>query len=296
MSNKSPRALEILGSSRTIMMSAQLVLALGWCVATSALSAAPPVRPHALPTAAVPRRAALRVAAAALGVGSVLGALQPCSALIKGSAPPEGGFSAKKNKPKERRCSNIDECEALGEKAQVQIDEASGVNLGYERTSGGDRYRDVEGGSGAREARAGDSVSIRYRVMRLGTRARDGLSGEGQTIFSLGYGEDDEAEGSVLETSVGPKMVPGVAAAIEGMKAGGRRRVLVRPERGWREQSDKCGSIVFKADIGASVEEVEGCLDKTRLPQPSSFQAQRRFARRFDESLLVEIDLVQIAP
>lgn len=28
-----------------------------------------------------------------------------------------------------------------------------------------------------------------YRVMRLGTKARDGLSGEGQTIFSYGFGE-----------------------------------------------------------------------------------------------------------
>ena len=77
-------------------------------------------------------------------------------------------------------------------------------------------------------------------------------------------------------------------------RKGGKRRVLVRPERGWKDQSSKCADIVFKADIGAEVEQVEACMDKTRLPQPRNFQARRRMARRFDESLLVEIELAKV--
>lgn len=55
------------------------------------------------------------------------------------------------------------------------------------------------------------------------------------------FGEDDDKEGDVLPTSVSPdKLVPGVEAALVGMKPGGRRRVLVRPERGWKDQSASC--------------------------------------------------------
>jgi len=63
-------------------------------------------------------------------------------------------------------------------------------------SSGGNRYRDLTVGGG-KVAQQGDAVEIRYRVMRLGTRARDGLSGEGQTIFSYGYGEDEDKEGDI---------------------------------------------------------------------------------------------------
>jgi len=65
--------------------------------------------------------------------------------------------------------------------------------------------------------------------------------------------------------------VPGVKDALVGMRPGGRRRVLVRPERGWKVQTGSCasgeksldltaqqrntatdGNLVFKADIGVS--------------------------------------------
>jgi hypothetical protein len=97
----------------------------------------------------------------------------PALALVTGSKPPEGGFKAKKTK-----CKNIDACEAAGEKAADQ--KFGSEEVAFERTGGGDRFRDLTPGTG-RKAAQGDAVEIRYRVMRLGTRARDGLSGEGQT-------------------------------------------------------------------------------------------------------------------
>ena len=158
----------------------------------------------------------------------------------------------------------------------------------------------------------GDAVEIRYRVMRLGTKARDGLTGEGQTIFSFGYGEDDDKEGDKLPVQLsGRNLVAGVNDALVGMQPGGKRRVLVRPERGWRELTGACavgekeigldaakrvdsqdGNLVFRADIGAAIENETACQNKESQPQPRSYGAKARFGRRFDESLLVELDLV----
>ena len=97
----------------------------------------------------------------------------PALALVTGSKPPEGGFKAKKAK-----CKNIDECEAAG--AQAADQKFGTEEVAFQRTVGGDRFRDLAPGTGKKAAQ-GDAVEIRYRVMRLGTRARDGLSGEGQT-------------------------------------------------------------------------------------------------------------------
>ena len=88
----------------------------------------------------------------------------------------------------------------------------------------------------------------------------------------------------------GKPLVPGVNDALLGMQPGGRRRVLVRPERGWRVQTGACargeekgmtdlneltkrvdaqdGNLVFKADIGAAIENENACQNKEALPQP----------------------------
>jgi len=252
-------------------------------------------RPAVQPT----RRAALA------GVLGLAMPSMPALALVTGSKPPEGGFKAKKAK-----CKNIDVCEAAGEKA---ADQKFGTEeVAFERTDGGDRFRDLTPGTGKKAAQ-GDAVEIRYRVMRLGTRARDGLSGEGQTIFSYGFGEDEDKEGDKMSVQLdGKNLVAGADAAIIGMQPGGRRRVLVRPERGWRLLTGACaegektldltaakrtsatdgGNLVFKADIGAAIDNVDACQNKASLPQPRTYGQRQRFARRFDESLMVEIDLV----
>ena len=144
----------------------------------------------------------------------------PAFALVKGSAPPP------KSGPKERKCKSIDECEALGEKERAA--QEAGLDTTILRTKGGDRYRDLTVGDG-KEVANGDAVEIRYRVMRLGTKARDGLTGEGQTIFSFGYGEDDDKEGDKLPVQLsGRNLVAGVNDALVGMQPGGKRRVLGR--------------------------------------------------------------------
>jgi len=213
---------------------------------------------------------------------------------------------------KERKCKSIDECEALGEKERAA--QSAGLDTTIERTAGGDRYRDLTVGDGNAVGK-GDAVEIRYRVMRLGTKARDGLTGEGQTIFSYGFGEDDDKEGDKMPVQLaGDNLVPGVQDALIGMQPGGRRRVLVRPERGWKKQTGSCvegekslgldaqkrtdsqdGNLVFKADIGAAIENETACQNKDSLPQPRSYGAKARFGRRFDESLLVELDVVGFA-
>lgn len=254
-------------------------------IATAGIATALPSQPRTcklVPSTSLSSRRALL-----LGGGSVAALLVPASpaaALIKGSAPPPS------SRPKERKCKTMDECEAMGESSRDAM--SAGADETFERTAGGDRYRDLAVGAG-RVAAQGDTVEIKYRVMRLGTRSRDGLSGEGQTIFSLGFGEDEDKEGEALLVSLRDgKLVDGIGAALVGMKPGGRRRVLVRPERGWKDQTAACADIVFKADIGAAVENEAACLTKTRLPLPRSYGAKQRFARRFDESLLVELDLV----
>ena len=153
----------------------------------------------------------------ALGAGA-----SPAAALVKGSAPPP-----KMSGPKERKCKSIDECEALGE-AERKAQEAN-QDTTIERTVGGDRYRDLKVGSGKAVAN-GDSVDIRYRVMRLGTKARDGLTGEGQTIFSYGFGEDDDKEGDKMPVQLkGQNLIAGVNDALLGMQPGGHSQYLQSP-------------------------------------------------------------------
>merc|ERR1712125_227012 len=59
--------------------------------------------------------------------------------------------------------------------------------------SKGTRYRDIEVGSSGITAKPGSDVSVYFKVLKLGKRSYDGLSGEGTVVFSRGFGlEDDE--------------------------------------------------------------------------------------------------------
>ena len=90
------------------------------------------------------------------------------------------------------------------------------------------RYRDVAAGSGGAAAAKGASVALKYRVMRLGKRATDNLSGEASPVFSLGYGEDDDSLTDVLKAKVGSgQLIPALDSALVGMTAGGKRRLFV---------------------------------------------------------------------
>jgi hypothetical protein len=69
------------------------------------------------------------------------------------------------------------------------------------RTAGGVRYMDIEDGSfitttttttttttgtTSGEVKEGDDVSVYFKVLKLGKRSYDGLSGEGTVVFSRG--------------------------------------------------------------------------------------------------------------
>eukprot|EP00285_Hemiselmis_virescens_P016121 CAMPEP_0173382904 /NCGR_PEP_ID=MMETSP1356-20130122/5434_1 /TAXON_ID=77927 ORGANISM="Hemiselmis virescens, Strain PCC157" /NCGR_SAMPLE_ID=MMETSP1356 /ASSEMBLY_ACC=CAM_ASM_000847 /LENGTH=278 /DNA_ID=CAMNT_0014337497 /DNA_START=81 /DNA_END=917 /DNA_ORIENTATION=- len=241
------------------------------------------------------RRAAISVfGGAALGALS-LGGSDQASALVKGVAPPEGYGKGKE--PGEKRITNMQEAREAGAKREASMFEGQESN--FEKTPSGDRFRDKKVGTGA-EVKMGSEVDIKYRVLRLGKRSRDGLGGEASLVMSYGYGEDDDKETDVKTVRVGETpLVLALEESIIGLKEGGVRRVSVRPERGWRkpDQTQCAGAIDIGTAIGlpgGAVTEAEGCLDTNRVPVPTTFQAKRKLGRRFDETMLLEVEVVAV--
>jgi len=213
-------------------------------------------------------------------------------------------------KGEKRTCKTIDECEEVGRQREAAAYDAQ--NQPFQTTKDGVRWRDVREGSGG-QVDKGDGVVLKYRVMRLGKRATDNLSGEASPVFSLGYGEDDDTEKDVLEAVVGGKqLIPALDSALVGMRKGGSRRLFVVPEKGWKKINASCSATTNGAsnagDASAGGLDVLGqavvplaeivdngaCIEDTLLPQPRNFGAKRRLARRFDEGLLVEVELVDL--
>ncbi|KAJ1454532.1 hypothetical protein M885DRAFT_566288 [Pelagophyceae sp. CCMP2097] len=246
----------------------------------------------------------LRTRRAAVGglVGAGFVSVSPAGALVKGLAPPP------KAGPKEKRtCVYMDDCEAQGEvKANAAFQKAQP----FQTTPDGVRYRDVFDGEGADVAK-GDRVAIKYRVMRLGKRSSDNLSGEASPVFSLGYGEDDDATTDVLRAKVGAgELIAALDSALIGMRPGGRRRLFVVPEKGWKKINSSClaesnGAAATGDSAGGALDLIgqsvvplarvvnnDACLEDKAQPQPSNYGAKRRLSRRFDEGLLVEVELM----
>lgn len=228
----------------------------------------------------------------------------PANALVKGSAPPPKAAKYK------RTCVTIDECEETGrQRAAAEYDSQ---NQPFQTTKDGVRWRDVREGSG-NEVAKGDGVLLKYRVMRLGKRATDNLSGEASPVFSLGYGEDDDSEKGVLQAVVGAKkLIPALDSALVGMRKGGSRRLFVVPEKGWKKINASCSADTNGAGASgdasaggmdvlgqaivplAKIIDNDACIEDDLLPQPSNYGAKRRLARRFDEGLLIEVELVDL--
>mmetsp|Transcript_25255 Transcript_25255/g.74255 ORF Transcript_25255/g.74255 Transcript_25255/m.74255 type:complete len:191 (-) Transcript_25255:298-870(-) len=179
---------------------------------------------------------------------------------------------------------------------------------------GGSRYRDVElsppGGENAGAAKSGDAVAVRYKVLKLGKRSYDGLSGEGTVVFSRGYGlEDDEAKAGdkTFDFTIGsPSVIEAFNDAVPGMTVGSTRRIAVLPQMGWRKTGKECDGGPGGSGAGgelktdyvvvptATMVAEEACFDKGKLPFPTAYAQQRRMAQRFDQSLIVEVTLVGI--
>jgi hypothetical protein len=130
---------------------------------------------------------------------------QISNALVKGVAPPppkikasaggDGDSSSSSSKPK---CTNVEECQEIAYKREQELREIQEEGPPPKTTAGGVRYRDMEddadagaGGDGDGDGDGAvikdeDEVFLYYKVLKLGKRSYDGLSGEGTVVFSKG--------------------------------------------------------------------------------------------------------------
>jgi FKBP-type peptidyl-prolyl cis-trans isomerase len=210
------------------------------------------------------------------------------------------------------KCGNIEECQALAEQKereliQQQQDVSASATPVLMTTAAGTRYRDLELGSGNVAVQKGDSVEIAYKVLKLGKRSYDGISGEGTTVFSRGYNQDNDEEPGLFAFSVGDdRVITALNDAIVGMTPGGIRRMAIQPDRGWRKPGRECDGGPGGAGTGgelktdyvvvptAKLVATETCFDTNKIPFPSSYAQQRRMAQRFDQSLIMEVKLMKI--
>jgi hypothetical protein len=101
----------------------------------------------------------------------------PAVALVKGVAPPKKGGAGAGDKPK---CTNVEECQALAEQREAELRAKEEAGPPPLMTASGVKYRDLEDGkTDGPSAKVGDLVSVYFKVLKLGKRSYDGLSGEG---------------------------------------------------------------------------------------------------------------------
>jgi FKBP-type peptidyl-prolyl cis-trans isomerase len=230
----------------------------------------------------------------------------PANALVKGNTPPP------KKKPGERSCTNVEECQQLAEEKEAADREAVADQLAPTSvTSLGTRYKDVITTAGDRKAQPGDVVELYYKVLKLGKRSYDGLSGEGTVVFSRGYGLEDDEEtartAAPFQTVLGGyNTIAALNDAVLGMSVGSIRRFAVTPETGWRKPGKACDGGPGGAGAGgdlktdyvvvptATMVATEACFDTSKQPFPKSYAQQRRMAQRFDQSLIMEVELVGV--
>jgi hypothetical protein len=129
------------------------------------------------------------------------------------------------------------------------------------------------------------------------------------TFFS-GYGlEDDEKDPFTksFDTTVGGMSnIAALNDALVGMQAGGTRRFAVLPQQGWEKATAACdGGPGGKGSGGelrtdyvvvptATMVEQEACFNMSKQPFPASYAQQRRMAQRFDQSLIMEVQVASI--
>lgn len=231
----------------------------------------------------------------------------PSNALVKGNAPPPP--RKKSSGDNDKKCTNVEECQELAQRLEAEELEKIKANaLPSYVAPGGSRYQNIREGDTEIEVVKGDEVMIRYKVLKLGKRSYDGLSGEGTVIFSRGYGlEDDEQQGAkdkFFTATIGsPNLIRALSDGLNGMKIGGIRRISVSPQMGWEKPTKECdggpGGRGAGGDIKtdyvviptATMVATEICMDKTKEPFPVSYAEQRRMAQRFDQSLIIEVEL-----
>ena len=116
-----------------------------------------------------------------------------------------------------------------------------------------------------RSTKVGDEVTLSYKVLKLGKRSYDGLSGEGTVVFSRGYGlEDDEkkpGDKAFITTLGSPINIIALNEAVNGMQPGGVRRLAVLPPKGWRKPGAACDGGPGGQGAGGELRTDYGKLD-----------------------------------
>lgn len=294
-----PQALRWLRQRRRLANACALLLA------AAGLAVPATVAAWLAPGGAGRRAAIFGAVGSSVGLGLLdLDAVPPARAdIVTAPLPPKGyGLDNWKsgNMGKARKCMSVAECQELGQARELEQFGATEASV-FSKTKSGVRYKDlVAGNKEDGIAENGKELSLRYKVMRQGKRSSDGLSGEATTIFSLGFGEDDGPKDALLTAKLGEgKFVKALEEGLVGMAVGATRRIQVRPDYGlgWKK-SGKCADAIIGVGVVAGLpmggaENQNNCLDDSLLPQPMDYGEKRRFARRFDESLILEIQLVK---
>ena len=131
-------------------------------------------------------------------------------------------------------------------------------------------------------------------------------------VFGMeGFGlEDDESKAGdkSFRFTVGDESVIGALndALMPAMAVGGTRRIAVLPQTGWELPGKLCDGGPGGSGAGGQLKKdyvvvptatmvaTETCFDKSKLPFPTSYAQQRRMAQRFDQALIMEVQLVKI--
>lgn len=140
------------------------------------------------------------------------------------------------------------------------------------------------------------------------------LCGLTHSIFFVysgyGFGDDEDKPGvKSFTTTVGSDQnIEALNEALVGMKVGGIRRFVILPQMGWERPKAYCdGGPGGKGSGGslktdyvvvptATMVATEECFDKSKLPFPTAYAEQRRMAQRFDQSLIMEVQVVKTEP
>ena len=230
----------------------------------------------------------------------------PSNALVQGNAPPPP-----RKKKEDRKCTNVEECQEQAERqAQKEIEDMRQNATPLSTTLKGTKYRDMnDGDDGSRVVQDNDKVVIKYKVLKAGKRSYDGISGEGTVVFSRGYGlEDDETpKSNTFSFQVSnPQIINALNDGILGMRTNGIRRIGILPQNGWRLPGKACDGGPSGSGAGgelktdyvvvptATMVAQESCFDSKKLPFPGNYAEQRRMAQRFDQSLIMEVELLAI--
>lgn len=68
------------------------------------------------------------------------------------------------------------------------------------------------------------------------------------------------------------------------------------PERGWKLPNNVCLKTYTDVTIvpGTQVQENDACFSSSRVPTPGNYAARRRMLRRYDETLIVDLEVVEV--